>query len=173
MAKGFAGQGADVIVTSRDAESCQKAVAEVEALGRKGWAIPAHVGKWDAIDRLVEDAYAAAGRIDILVNNAGLAPAVARSADMTEDLFDKTIGVNLKGPFRLSSLIGPRMMEQGGGSIINVTSTGAMKPEPAFAVYAAAKGALNILTKGHALEFGPAVRAPLPSMPRRRARSTS
>jgi NAD(P)-dependent dehydrogenase (short-subunit alcohol dehydrogenase family) len=158
MAKGFAGQGADVIVTSRDAESCQKAVAEVEALGRKGWAIPAHVGKWDAIDRLVEDAYAAAGRIDILVNNAGLAPAVARSADMTEDLFDKTIGVNLKGPFRLSSLIGPRMMEQGGGSIINVTSTGAVKPEPAFAVYAAAKGALNILTKGHALEFGPAVR---------------
>lgn len=158
MAKGFAQQGADVIVTSRDAESCRAAVAEIEALGRRAWAIPAHVGRWDAIDPLVEAAYAAAGRVDILVNNAGIAPAVEKSSDMSEALFDKTIGVNLKGPFRLSSLIGPRMAEQGGGSIINVTSTGAVRPEPEFAVYAAAKGALNILTKGHALEFGPKVR---------------
>lgn len=158
MVKAFAEQGADVIVTSRDAKSCRGAVAEVETRGRRGWAIPAHVGRWDAVDGLVEAAYAAAGRIDILVNNAGLAPAVEKSSDVTEELFDKTIGVNLKGPFRLSALIGPRMIEQGGGSIINVTSTGAVKPEPQFAVYASAKGALNIMTKGHALEYGPSVR---------------
>jgi NAD(P)-dependent dehydrogenase (short-subunit alcohol dehydrogenase family) len=158
MVKGLADQGADVIVVSRDPESCSAAVAEVEARGRRGWAIPAHVGRWDAIGELVEEAYAAAGRIDILINNAGLAPAVAKSSDMSEELFDKTVGVNLKGPFRLSALIGPRMVAQGSGSIINVTSTGALKPEPEFAIYAAAKAALNSLTKGHALEFGPAVR---------------
>lgn len=158
MVKAFAGQGADVIVTSRDAGTCAEAVEQVRALGRKGWAIPAHVGRWGEADRLVEEAYAAAGRIDILVNNAGIGPAVPSSKDMSEELFDKTVGVNLKGPFRLSALIGPRMAEQGGGSIINVSSTGAVKPEPEFAVYAAIKGALNIVTKAHALEFGPSVR---------------
>lgn len=158
MVKAFAGQGADVIVTSRDAGTCAEAVEQVRALGRRGWSIPAHVGRWGEADRLVEEAYAAAGRIDILVNNAGIGPAVPSSKDMSEELFDKTVGVNLKGPFRLSALIGPRMAEQGGGSIINVSSTGAVKPEPEFAVYAAIKGALNIVTKAHALEFGPSVR---------------
>lgn len=158
MVKALADCGADVIVTSRDAESCAAAVAEIESRGRRGWAIPAHVGRWEAIDALVEAAYAAAGRIDILVNNAGIAPAVAKSSDMTELLFDKTVAVNFKGPFRLASLIGERMVAQGGGSIINVSSTGAVHPEPEFAVYAASKGALNIITKGHALEYGPTVR---------------
>jgi NAD(P)-dependent dehydrogenase (short-subunit alcohol dehydrogenase family) len=158
MAKGLAQCGADVIITSRDAESCAAAVAEIEALGRRAWAIPAHVGRWDAIDALVEAAYAAAGRIDILINNAGIAPAVEKSTDMTETLFDKTVAVNFKGPFRLASLVGERMVAQGGGSIINVSSTGSQKPEPEFAVYAASKGALNIITKGHALEYGPTVR---------------
>lgn len=158
MAKALAECGADVIVTSRDADSCVAAAAEIEALGRRAWAIPAHVGRWDAIDALVEAAYAAAGRVDILINNAGIAPAVEKSTDMTEALFDKTIGVNFKGPFRLASLVGERMVAQGGGSIINVSSTGAVHPEPEFAVYAAAKGALNIITKGHALEYGPSVR---------------
>jgi NAD(P)-dependent dehydrogenase (short-subunit alcohol dehydrogenase family) len=158
MVKALADCGADVIVTSRDAESCAAAVAEVEARGRRGWAIPAHVGRWEAIDALVEAAYAAAGRIDILINNAGIAPAVAKSTDMTELLFDKTVGVNFKGPFRLASLVGERMVAQGGGSIVNVSSTGAVHPEPEFAVYAASKGALNIITKGHALEYGPTVR---------------
>ena len=158
MAKGLAQCGADLIITSRDAESCTAAVAEIRALGRRAWAIPAHVGRWDAIDELVEAAYAAAGRIDILINNAGIAPAVEKSTDMTETLFDKTVAVNFKGPFRLASLVGERMVAQGGGSIINVSSTGSMKPEPEFAVYAASKGALNIITKGHALEYGPTVR---------------
>jgi len=158
MALGFADRGADLIIVSRDAESCAAAAAQVEARGRRAWALPAHVGRWDAIEPLVEAAYAAAGRIDVLINNAGIAPATERSADVSEALFDKTLGVNLKGPFRLSALIGPRMIADGGGAIINVSSTGSQRPEPHYSVYAAAKGALNIITKGHALEFGPSVR---------------
>lgn len=158
MALGFAARGADVIVTSRDAGSCAEAVRQIEALGRRAWAIPAHVGRWDAIDALVDAAYASAGRVDVLINNAGIAPVTDTSADMTEALFDKTIGVNLKGPFRLTALIGPRMVADGGGAIINVSSTGSQRPEPHYGVYAAAKGALNIVTKAHALEYGPSVR---------------
>jgi NAD(P)-dependent dehydrogenase (short-subunit alcohol dehydrogenase family) len=158
MAQGLASHGAEVIVTSRDAESCDKAVADIRARGGNAHALPGHVGRWDALDGLVEAAYAVAGRVDILINNAGIAPVVEKSEDVTEALFDKTVGVNLKGPFRLSSLIGPRMRAAGGGAIINVSSTGSERPDPTYAVYAAAKGALNIITRAHALEFGPTVR---------------
>lgn len=158
MAEGLAAHGAKVIVTSRDLESCEAAVAGIRARGGKAHALAGHVGRWDTLDALVEAAYAIAGRIDILINNAGIAPVVAQSTDVTEALFDKTIAVNLKGPFRLSSLIGSRMREAGGGAIINVSSTGAERPDPTYAVYAAAKGALNIVTRAHALEFGPSVR---------------
>jgi NAD(P)-dependent dehydrogenase (short-subunit alcohol dehydrogenase family) len=80
------------------------------------------------------------------------------SAEMPEALFAKLIGVNLKGPFRLTALLAPRMAEAGGGAVINVSSTGAIRPDPSYGVYAAAKGALNVLTRAQALEFGPNVR---------------
>jgi NAD(P)-dependent dehydrogenase (short-subunit alcohol dehydrogenase family) len=158
MALGFAARGADVIVTSRDSESCAAAVGQIEALGRRAWAIPAHVGKWAALQNLVDAAYAAAGRVDILVNNAGIAPVTDTSAEMDEALFDKTIAVNLKGPFRLTALIAPRMIADGGGAVINISSTGSQRPEPHFGVYAAAKAGLNVITKAQALEYGPTVR---------------
>ncbi len=158
MAKAYAEHGADVIISSRNEDSCRSAVAEIEAQGGKAYAIAGHVGKWDGLEELVDRAYTVAGNIDILVNNAGIAPVVERSLDVTESLFDKTLDVNLKGPFRLSALIGSRMVENGKGVIINVTSTGAINPEPEFSVYASAKGALNIITKAHALEYGPNVR---------------
>jgi NAD(P)-dependent dehydrogenase (short-subunit alcohol dehydrogenase family) len=158
MALGFAARGADVIVSSRDTESCAAAAGQIEALGRRAWAIPAHVGKWDALQDLVDAAYATAGRVDILVNNAGIAPVTDTSADMAEALFDKTIAVNLKGPFRLTALIAPRMIAAGGGAVINISSTGSQRPEPHYGVYAAAKAGLNVITKAQALEYGPNVR---------------
>ena len=158
MALGFAEHGASVIVASRDAESCAAVVSEIAALDGKAWALPVHVGRWEGLDAFAEAAWAKTGRIDVLVNNAGIAPVAPRSLDVTEALFDKTVAVNLKGPFRLGALFGERMKAAGGGAIINVSSTGAVHPEPSYAVYAAAKGALNIITKAHALEFGPEVR---------------
>lgn len=158
MALGFAQRGADVIVTSRKADQCEAVAGEIRALGRQALAYGCHVGRWEELDGLVEAAYARFGKVDILVNNAGIAPVTDRSINMTEDLFDKTIGVNMKGPFRLAALVGERMAAGDGGAIINITSTGAIRPQPAFAVYAAAKGALNILTEALAKEFGPKVR---------------
>ena len=158
MALAFARAGADVIVTSRKVDACREVAAEIEALGRRALAHGCHVGRWDEIDALVEAAYDAFGRVDILVNNAGMSPLAPSSEETSEELFDKVLAVNFKGPFRLGALIGRRMADGDGGSIINVSSTGALKPQPRYGPYAGAKAALNTLTEVLALEYAPSVR---------------
>jgi NAD(P)-dependent dehydrogenase (short-subunit alcohol dehydrogenase family) len=87
-----------------------------------------------------------------------MSPLAPSSAETSEELFDKVIGVNFKGPFRLCALIGQRMYDAGGGSIINVSSSGALFPSPRFGPYAGAKAALNALTGVFAREYAPRVR---------------
>jgi NAD(P)-dependent dehydrogenase (short-subunit alcohol dehydrogenase family) len=157
MALAFADAGADVIVSSRKLENCEAAAARIRALGRRSVAIAAHAGKWSDNDRLIEAAYAQFGRIDILVNNAGMSPAML-SQEVSEELFDKVVALNFKGPSRLSGQIGHRMMAGGGGSIINISSGAAFKPMPTVVAYAGAKAALNAMTVSLAQEFGPLVR---------------
>jgi NAD(P)-dependent dehydrogenase (short-subunit alcohol dehydrogenase family) len=160
MVMGFAAAGADVVIASRRLESCEKVASEVaEATGRRALAHACHVGHWDEIDGLVEAAYAEFGRVDVLVNNAGIAPLYPSLVEVGEELFDKTIGVNLKGPFRLSALVGERMAAGAGGSIINISSIAAVRPSANDLPYAAAKAGLNTLTVGLAVAYGPAVRA--------------
>jgi NAD(P)-dependent dehydrogenase (short-subunit alcohol dehydrogenase family) len=158
MAKGFAVAGADVIVASRRLDSCEQVAAEIRLLGREALAVACHVGRWADLEALVNASYARFGRVDVLINNAGMSPVAGSSIETSEELFDKVLGVNLKGPFRLASLIGTRMVVAGRGAIINVTSTAAIRPLPEFAPYAASKAGLNVVTRAHALEFGPNVR---------------
>ncbi|CAN5701101.1 glucose 1-dehydrogenase [soil metagenome] len=158
MALAFAGHGADVVVSSRKADACAAVAAEVEALGRRALPVTCHVGHWDEVGALVETVYGELGRVDVLVNNAGMSPLAPSSQETTEELFDKVLGVNLKGPFRLTSLVGARMAQGHGGSIINVSSTGALMPQPAFGPYSASKAGLNALTQVFAREYGPSVR---------------
>ena len=94
----------------------------------------------------------------MLINNAGMSPLYDKVADVTEELWDKTLGVNLKGPFRLSALIGSRMADDGGGSIINVSSTGAVRPYGGIIPYSAAKAGLHAMTRAFADALGPSVR---------------
>lgn len=154
----LAAAGADIIVTSRKAEACERTAAEITALGRRAFAIPANVNRWEECDGLVDRAYAAAGRIDILVNNAGSSLRYDSIEDITEELFDKTVSLNLKGPFRLSALVGSRMTADGGGSIVNISTISAQIGAPHAIVYAAAKAGLNNLTKSFAQSLAPAVR---------------
>ncbi|HEY9565483.1 MAG TPA: glucose 1-dehydrogenase [Nocardioides sp.] len=158
MALAFARAGADVVITSRKVDACEAVAAEVEEIGRRALAVGCHVGRWADIDALVEAAYAGFGRVDVLLNNAGMSPLAPSSADTSEELFDKVVGVNFKGPFRLSALVGQRMVAGEGGSIINVSSSGALCPDPLFGTYAASKAALNALTTAFSKEFGPTVR---------------
>ena len=154
----FARAGADIVVASRKQESCDEVAVQVEGLGRRALAVSCHVGRWEDCDQLVETAYEHFGRVDILVNNAGMSPLAPSSAETSEELFDKVIGVNLKGPFRLGSLVGQRMYDGQGGSIINVSSSGALFPAPRFGPYSGAKAGLNALTEVFAREFAPKVR---------------
>jgi len=158
MAKGFAEMGADVAITSRKLDACRTVAQEIRAMGRRAFAHACHVGHWNELDGLVDATIAEFGRIDVLINNAGLSPVTGSSLNMTEDLIDKIINVNFKGPFRLMALVGSRMAAGNGGSIINITSTGAIRPVPEYAPYAGAKGGLNIMTRALALEYGPKVR---------------
>lgn len=157
MALAFARHGADVIVASRKLESCERVATDIRALGRRAAAIAAHVGKWEECDRLIDAALAAFGRIDILVNNAGMGPAMP-SHLVTEDLFDKVVSLNFKGPFRLASTIAHRMAQGDGGAIINISSSGALVPLPGVVPYGGAKAALNAMTVSLAHEYAPRVR---------------
>jgi NAD(P)-dependent dehydrogenase (short-subunit alcohol dehydrogenase family) len=158
MALAFAEAGARVAVASRKIESCEATVDEIRVLGGDGSAHATHVGKWDDCNRLAEEVYARWGRADALINNAGLSPLAPSSLATTEDLFDKIVAVNLKGPFRLTALFASRMAQGEGGSIINISSTSSIRPNPETAPYACAKAGLNILTVAAAKEFGPKVR---------------
>jgi NAD(P)-dependent dehydrogenase (short-subunit alcohol dehydrogenase family) len=150
MVLAFARAGADVVIASRKLDNCKALAEEVEAsCGRRALPVACHVA-----DR----AYGHFGTVDILVNNAGMSPVAPSSAETSEELFDKVIGVNFKGPFRLCALIGQRMYDAGGGSIINVSSSGALFPSPRFGPYAGAKAGLNALTTVFAREYAPRVR---------------
>jgi len=159
MVLAFADAGADVVVASRKLENCKDVAGEVEAKGRRALPVACHVGHWDELDGLVEQAYGTFGHVDVLVNNAGMSPLYPDLPSVTEELWDKVLGVNLKGPFRLTALVGTRMVEGGaGGCIINVSSTGSIRPAPHMLPYDAAKAGLNALTEGFAKAFGPTVR---------------
>ncbi len=159
MALAFAEAGATVVVSSRKQAACDEAAALVrEKTGQDCLAVACHVGDWEACDALVEAAYAAFGRIDVLVNNAGMSPLYDKPSSVTRELWDKVIGVNLAGPFRLAAVVGERMVEEGGGAIINVSSIASLAPSPIELPYAAAKAGINNLTEGLARTFAPSVR---------------
>jgi NAD(P)-dependent dehydrogenase (short-subunit alcohol dehydrogenase family) len=156
---GFARQGAHVVIASRKGEACEALAKQVQAeTGREALPVACHVGRWQDCDRLADQAYERFGRVDVLVNNAGMSPLYPSLAEITEDLYDKVLAVNLKGPFRLSSRIGTRMAEATGGSIINVSSVAAVQPTPVEAPYGAAKAGLHNITLSMARAFAPKVR---------------
>jgi NAD(P)-dependent dehydrogenase (short-subunit alcohol dehydrogenase family) len=159
ISRAFSAHGASVVVASRKQEACDAVAAELTAqTGREALGVGCHVGRWDDCDRLVDAAYERFGRVDILVNNAGMSPLYPSLPEVTEDLFDKVIAVNLKGAFRLSTLIGTAMAAGEGGSIINVSSIAAVAPTAGELPYATAKAGLNALTLGLSHALGPKVR---------------
>jgi NAD(P)-dependent dehydrogenase (short-subunit alcohol dehydrogenase family) len=159
IAQAFGACGADLIIASRKLDACQEAASKLnEDHGCRAVAIGCHVGHWDEMDRLADRSYEEFGRVDVLVNNAGMSPLYPSLPEVSEDLFDKVVAVNLKGPFRLTALVGSRMAEGDGGSIINVSSVGSIRPTPVELPYAAAKAGLDVLTSGYALALGPKVR---------------
>ncbi len=159
MTLAFAEAGADVVIASRKIDSCEVLAKEVrERFGREAMPYACHVANWDQLGEMVDAAYGRFGKVDVLVNNAGMSPLYDKLTDVTEALWDKVLDVNLKGPFRLSALIGSRMAAGAGGSIINISSAAAVEETPDVIPYSSAKAGLNAMTMGFAHAYGPKVR---------------
>jgi NAD(P)-dependent dehydrogenase (short-subunit alcohol dehydrogenase family) len=159
MCRAFAEAGALVVISSRKREACERAAQVIEReTGQACLPLACHVGDWDACDAMLETVYEKYDRIDVLVNNAGMSPLYESPASVSRELWDKVIGVNLAGPYRLSVLVAEQMARGAGGSIINVSSIAAIAPSASELPYGAAKAGLNNLTEGIAHTFAPKVR---------------
>ncbi|HEY0958280.1 MAG TPA: glucose 1-dehydrogenase [Novosphingobium sp.] len=158
IARGLSQAGASVAIASRKLDVCQTVSEELIESGGRASAHAFDASDWASCDRLFAEVSERWGGADILINNAGKSPVEPSSLATSEAAFDHVIAVNLRSAFRLSALFGDQMARRGKGVIVNVSSSGALRPEPNFAPYAAAKAGLNILTQTFAKEFGPAVR---------------
>ncbi|MET0181646.1 MAG: SDR family oxidoreductase [Caulobacterales bacterium] len=160
IAKGLAEAGANVAVVSRKLENCEQVAADIaKTTGVKTFAYGCHIGRWDEVEPMFDAVWGHFGKVDIVVNNAGMSPTYNTLVDVNEKLFDSVIGVNFKGPFRLSVLAGERMMKAGGGSIINMSSIASLNGAPYTAFYGGAKAGLNVITTAVASAYHPNVRA--------------
>src|SRR5690349_4594581 len=149
----LAASGADVVVGVRDPADGPAVAAEVMAHGRRAHVARLDVTRRPEIEAAVARALDAFGRIDILVNNAGLGPENA-AEDVTEEDFDLTCAVNLKGTFFVSQAVGRQMIRQGGGRIVNLGSQAGFVALPGESVYCMTKAAISHLTKCLAVEWG-------------------
>jgi NAD(P)-dependent dehydrogenase (short-subunit alcohol dehydrogenase family) len=141
-------------------DACEAVADEVrETTGRRALPVECNVSVWEDCDRLVDTVYTEMARCDILVNNAGSSPLYPDLVSITREYYDKVHALNARGPFRLSALIGTRMCEGSGGSIINVSTMGSLRPGAKELVYSMAKAGMNALTQGLVDAFAPKVRA--------------
>lgn len=159
IAQRLAEAGAEVVVASRKGDACEAAAAEITgSTGRPAWGVAFHAGRWDDCDALVDRVLERSGRLDVLISNAGMSPLYESLDAVTEELYDKTHAVNLKGPFRLGVRAGTHMAAHDGGSIVNIGTVGSLVASVNELPYACAKAGLNALTVGLAEAFAPKVR---------------
>ena len=154
MAEALAEAGAKVIVSSRKIEAVQEVAEGIIAKGGQAHAIAANVGDEESMKALVEQSLATYGGVDILINNAAANPVFGPVVQTETWAFDKIMDVNVKGPFTLAKMLYPSMQSRGGGSIINISSIGGLRPEQGLGIYSVSKAALISLTKVMAKEWG-------------------
>jgi NAD(P)-dependent dehydrogenase (short-subunit alcohol dehydrogenase family) len=154
IVRAFAANGADVIVSSRDQEACEVVAASIREDGGKATAKACHAGIMDDIAAVFDWIKAEYGKLDVLVNCGGTNPYYGLIGETPEAAFDKTIDVNLKGPFYLSSKAVEMMKESGGGSIVNVASINGITPGNLQGIYSMTKCAMINMTKAFAKEYG-------------------
>jgi dehydrogenase/reductase SDR family protein 4 len=154
MAVAFAQCGAKVVVSSRRQDAVDEVAKSIIAEGGDAIGIAANTGNIADLDNLVNKTIEHYGRIDIIVNNAASNPVFGPVLNTDEEAFDKIMNVNVKAPFELGKKAFPHMKKVGGGSIINISSIGGLKPEPFLGIYSVSKAALISLTKVMAKEWG-------------------
>ncbi len=158
IALGLAEAGADVVVASRKLENCRETVTLIEERGRKGFALAVDLARGGEASALADRAIEAAGRVDILVNNAGVIWG-APTLEFPQQGWDRVFDVNVRSLWILSQSVARHMAENGGGSILHISSISGFRgsleeKEPAIS-YTASKGAVNALTLDMAVKLAP------------------
>jgi NAD(P)-dependent dehydrogenase (short-subunit alcohol dehydrogenase family) len=153
FALGFAKEGAQVIINGRNLEKISAVAKEIEGLGVQSMAVAADVSVSQDVNRMVDEAVGRFGRIDILVNNAGVSPFILETEKIKEEGWDQVIDVNLKGVFLCCQAVGKKMIQQGGGKIINIASTAGILGEQGFLPYSVSKAGVMMLTRVLAYEW--------------------
>ncbi len=154
IARAFLEAGASVTICSRKQESVDGALSELSEFQDNVLGVAAHVGRTEDLERLISVTEERFGAVGILVNNAGTNPYYGPIVDSEELAWDKTMDVNLKGPYTLSKLVARRMIDAGGGSIINIASVAGLTASPMQGIYSVTKAGLIMLTKVMARELG-------------------
>jgi 3-oxoacyl-[acyl-carrier protein] reductase len=150
IAETYAREGARVALADINVDAAKSAA---RAIGNNAIALNCDVTQKASFAAAVEETLSAFGALDILVNNAGTTHVNKPMLEISEDEFDKTFAVNVKGVFFGCQVVVPVFRKQGGGIIINIGSTAAIRPRPGTSAYAGTKGAVHTLTKGLAAEL--------------------
>lgn len=154
MAVTLAEAGAKVVISSRKQDAVDEVAAALRAKGLEAVGIACHVGDASQRQELVTKTVEAYGRIDILINNAAINPTYGPVEDAPEEAFDKIMNVNVKAVWHLSNLCLPHLQENGGGSVINISSVEGLHPGFGLGLYSMSKAAVLMLTKNQAKEWG-------------------
>lgn len=155
IAKLLAQNGAHVIVSSRKIEGCQAVVDSIIAAGGSAEAIACHIGEMIQIESIFNQISTQHGKLDILVNNAAANPYFGHILDTDLMAFQKTVDVNIRGYFFMSSMGAKLMKANGGGAIVNVASINGVIPGDYQGIYSITKAAVISMTKAFAKECAP------------------
>ena len=147
IARAFAEQGDDVVICGRNLESLVKAAEELGGAESRVKAIPCDVSDANAVQKLIASVQEARGRIDVLVNNAGVYGPIGLACENSPEEWKQAMEINLFGVFLTTRYTAPAMIEQGSGSIINISGGGATSTKPRYSSYAAAKSGVVRFTE--------------------------
>lgn len=155
IAEHMAEAGARVVISSRKAEACEAVAEEIRGRGHQAISVPCHIGDKDQCQQLVNAAIKEWGRIDVLVCNAATNPVYGPMSDMTDEAYDKIMNTNVKSTFWLCNMVMPQMADNGGGSVILLSSIAAVRGNGVIGIYGVSKAAEAGLARNLAVEWGP------------------
>ena len=154
ITKKFAEAGATVVIASRKLDNLKATADEFAKLGGKVVPMECHVGRADQLESLVAAIEKQVGPVDILVNNSATNIGQGPSLEVTDEMVGKMVEVNILAALRLIRLTVPKMIERGGGSVINIASIAGLRPQPGGLLYSFTKAGLIMMTRTWAIEFG-------------------
>ena len=155
IARAFVEAGGEVMITSRNVDSCEAAAREI---GEGAHFSAGHIGRDEDAERVIDATLEHLGRIDVLVNNAATNPYAGPTIEVDRARWDKTFSTNLTAPLFWTQRVWQRWMRENGGAVINIASVGGFATSPILGVYDITKAAMIHMTKQLAAELGPKVR---------------